>query len=115
MFSFSSTEHVLASWAKGVVEDARFVFNHVVPLLKKAQASEGTIEAITGLVSPQAVVAERAAFAILGKVLKAVADGETAAQAGGVNIALDKTEIEDLKALAGAFHGVAPVVASPAA
>jgi predicted negative regulator of RcsB-dependent stress response len=111
MFSFNSMEHALASWAKKVVEDARVITAAVVPVLKKAQANEQTIEAVTALVSPQAVVAERAAFAVLGKALKAVTDGQAAAAQNGINIALDQTEIDDLKSLAGVFHGVAPVTA----
>jgi hypothetical protein len=47
------------------VKIAKFVETSVLPVLKTAQANYSTIEAVTGLVSPQAANIERAGFAVL--------------------------------------------------
>jgi hypothetical protein len=58
----SSIEHALATAASDTVKAAKFVETSVLPVLKKAQADQGTIEAVTALVSPQAANVERAGF-----------------------------------------------------
>jgi hypothetical protein len=50
----TSVEHALATAASDTVKVAKFVETSVLPVLKKAQADQSTIEAVTGLVSPQA-------------------------------------------------------------
>ena len=68
----TSVEHALATAASDTVKVAKFVETSVLPLLKKAQADQSTIEAVTALVSPQAANIERAGFAILGLVMHRV-------------------------------------------
>ena len=70
----SSIEHAFASAASDVVKVAKFVEQSVLPVLKKVQADESTVEAITSLVSPQAANIERVGFAVLGVVIKAPDD-----------------------------------------
>jgi hypothetical protein len=48
----SSIEHSLAVAASDTVKAAKFVETSVLPVLKKAQADQATIESITSLVSP---------------------------------------------------------------
>jgi hypothetical protein len=55
----ASVEHALAVAASDTVRVAKFVDTQVLPVLKKAQADQSTIEAVTGLVSPQAANIER--------------------------------------------------------
>jgi hypothetical protein len=76
----TSVEHALATAASDVVKVAKFVETAVLPALKTAQANQSTIEAITSLVSPQAANIERAGFAVLGVVIKAIDDAGTAAR-----------------------------------
>jgi hypothetical protein len=69
----TSVEHALAIAPSDTVKVAKFVETSVLPVLKKAQADQSTIEAVTSLVSPQAANIERAGFAVLGVVIKAIA------------------------------------------
>jgi hypothetical protein len=70
----SSVEHSLATAAMDTVKVAKFVETNFLPVLKKAQADQSTIEAVTSLVSPQAGNIERAGFAVLGVIIKALDD-----------------------------------------
>ncbi len=99
-FSIQSVEHAFASAAQSLVHQAKTVSLVILPILRKAQASETIIEAVTAAVSPNAALAERAAFAVLGKVLSAVGDAQAAVAANGLNIQLDQQELADLRALA---------------
>ncbi len=99
-FSIQTIEHAIASAAQSIVHQAKTISLVVIPALKKAQASETIIEAVTGVIAPNAVLIERSAFAILGRVLATISDGQAAVAAGGINIALDQTEMADLKSLA---------------
>ena len=74
----TSVEHALAVAASDTVKVAKFVETKVLPVLKQAQAEASTIEAVTSLVSPQAANIERAGFAVLGVVVKAIDDAGTA-------------------------------------
>jgi hypothetical protein len=95
----TTTEHALASAAKDIVAAAKFVQSSVLPALTKAQAQASTIEAVTGLVNPAAVNIERAAFAVLGAVIKGIGDGSQAVAAGGINVLLDAALVADIKAI----------------
>lgn len=92
--------HAFAVVASDAVKAARTIETTVVPALKKANADAPIIEAISGLVSPQAAAIERTAFAVLGKALEAHDAGLAAAGAGGLNLQLDEETIADLKAIA---------------
>ncbi len=106
-----TAEHALASAAKEIVATARFVCHDVVPALKKLQADETFIESVTALVDPHAVGIERAAFAVLGLVVKALQDAGSVSAAGGVNITLDAQMIADLRAIAPAIKAAAAITA----
>jgi hypothetical protein len=110
----SSIEHVFASAASDVVKAAKFVEVSILPVLKKAQADESTIESITSLVSPQAANIERAGFAVLGVILKAIDDAGAAAGANGLNVTLDAQLIADIKSIAPAVKGAVPAATSAA-
>src|SRR5215831_9858097 len=97
-----------ATWLK----IAKFVEQSVLPVLKKAQADAPTIEAVTALVSPQAANIERVGFAVLGVVIKAIDDAGTAAGANGLNVTLDAQLVADIKSVASAVKGAAPVAAA---
>jgi hypothetical protein len=110
----TTVEHAFATAAKDVVAAAKFVQAHVLPVLQKAKADEGTIEAITGLVSPAAVNIERAAFAVLGTIIKAIEDGGQAASAGGLNVQLDANLVADIKSIIPAVRAQAAPLMAPA-
>ena len=95
----TTTEHALASAAKEIVAAAKFIQSSVIPLLNKASTQASTIEAVTGLVDPAAVNIERAAFALLGVVIKAMGDGSQAVLANGLNVQLDAALAADIKAI----------------
>ena len=96
----SSFEHALAVAASDTVKAAKFVEVSVLPVLKKAQADQSTIESITELVSPQAANIERAGFAVLGVIIKALDDANAAASASGLSVTLDAQLVADIKAIA---------------
>ena len=109
----TSVEHALATAASDTVKVARFVETSVLPVLKKVQADESTIEAVTGLVSPQAANIERAGFAVLGVVINAMDAAGAAAGANGLNVTLDAQLVADVKAIAAAVKGaMGPAVAA---
>jgi hypothetical protein len=103
MYFITKVEHALAVVAQDIVRFAKAV----APIFKKIQASESMIEALTNLVDPNAVAAERAAFALLGKVCAALEHLGDAAAANGVNIQLDAQELADIRALAPALTQLA--------
>ena len=108
----NSVEHALAAAAIDTVKAAKFVEVSVLPVLKKAQADQSTIEAVTALISPQAANIERAAFAVLGVVINALDAAQAAADANGLNVSLDAQLVADIKAIAAAVKGaVSPAAA----
>ncbi|MGD0497540.1 MAG: hypothetical protein ABSC23_03790 [Bryobacteraceae bacterium] len=112
----TTAEHAFAKAAQDIVAAAKFVTTSVLPILKKAAADESTVEAITGLVDPNAVNVERAAFAVLGTVIKVIEDAGTAANAGGLSVTLDAALVADIKAvLPSVKAAVAPVPTTKAA
>lgn len=98
-FSFKNIGHFFATVAGDVVKGARAVAG----AMAKAQKAEPEIEAITALLFPQAVELERGAFALLGMAAQAVTEAGDAAEANGLNIALDKQLVADIKALIAAI------------
>lgn len=98
-FSFKNIGHFFATVAGEVVKGARAVAG----AMAKAQKAEPEIEAITALLFPQAVELERGAFALLGMAAQAVTEAGDAAEANGLNIALDKQLVADIKALIAAI------------
>ena len=115
MSLITTMDHAYAAAAKDVVAAANFVQGKVLPLLQKANAQASTIEAITGLVSPGAANVERAAFAVLGTVIKSVEAAGAAAGAGGLNIQLDATLVSDIKAIIPAVKSQAALPAASTA
>jgi hypothetical protein len=111
---FTSVEHVLATAAQDVVKSAKFVEVSVLPVLKRAQADQSTIESITSLVSPQAANIERAGFAVLGVIINALDAAGAAASANGLNVTLDAQLVADIKAIAPAVKAAVPAAAVPA-
>ncbi|HUA61544.1 MAG TPA: hypothetical protein VML19_22485 [Verrucomicrobiae bacterium] len=111
----TTVDHAYAAAAKDVVAAANFIQGKVLPLLQKANTQASTIEAITGLVSPGAANVERAAFAVLGTIIKSVEAAGAAAGSGGLNITLDAALISDIKAIIPAVKSQAAVPAATAA
>jgi hypothetical protein len=111
----TTTEHAFAAAAKDLVAAAKFIQSSVLPVLTKAQAQATTIEAITGLVSSSAVNVERAAFAALGSIIKAIEDAKQAVAGGGINVQLDAALVADIKAIIPAVKNhAAPLMTSAA-
>ena len=99
MSLISTLEHAYASAVTDLRKVGKFITGTAVPALQAIHADAATIEAVTGLISPQLENVERTADALLGAAIKAIEDAEAAAGAGGVNIALDATLIADIKAI----------------
>jgi len=109
----TTTEHAFASAAKEIVAAAKFIQSSVLPLLTKTSTEASTIEAVTGLVSPAAANIERAAFAVLGVVIKTISDGSQAVLANGLSVQLDATLVADIKAVMSAVKSqAAPLMAA---
>ena len=117
-FGFKDTGHFFATVAADIVKGARAVASVMI----KAEKAEPQAEALTALFFPQAVELERGAFALLGVAAQAVTDAGNAAEANGVNVALDAQLVTDIKVLIQAIEqyalsaGIAkPVSAAQAA
>lgn len=109
----TTMEHVYAIAIGDMKKAGAFVQSKLLPALTKAEASAGTIEAITGLVSPQLENIERVGAAVLGVVIKAIEDAGAAAGAGGVSVSLDAALIADVKAIIPAIKAaINPAVAA---
>ena len=93
-----TAEHLYASTAKELVAAYRFIQSKVIPALKDIDADASVIEAVTGLVAPEAVAVERAAFAVLGMVVDIL--DKVPETNGGVNITLDAEIVTEIKAIA---------------
>ena len=109
----SSIEHAYAIAIGDIKKAGSFVSNSVLPLLQKIHADAATIEAVTATVSPSLANIERVGDAVLGLVIKAVEDGNAAAQGGGVNITLDQQLVSDIRSIIPAVKAAAaPTVAA---
>jgi hypothetical protein len=95
----TTADHAFASAAKDIVSASKVISTSVLPVLTKASAQASTIEAVTGLVSPAAANVERAAFAVLGVIIKAINDSTQVVAAGGLNVQLDAALVADVKAI----------------
>lgn len=102
MFGFQSIAHAFATIAQDVVKVAKKVGPVAAKAaieLQKVQGSEQTVEAITALVDPRAVVIERAAYQSLGHLVAACNATASAAGGGAVTVSLDAEAIAEYKAL----------------
>jgi hypothetical protein len=113
-------EHVYATAISDLKKSGSFLESKILPALQKVEASAPTIEAISGLVSPQLANIERASEAVLGAVIKAIEDAGSAANSGGLSITLDASLIADIKTIIPAVKAAvspanAAVVAAPKA
>lgn len=116
-FLITTAEHAYAVASSEIVTIGKWIRGIALPALVKAEGSAQTVEALTALVSPAAANIERAAFAVLGKVVKSIEDAGTAADAGGVNVSLDAAFVSDLKSIVPAIKaqaaGSTPAVLKP--
>jgi hypothetical protein len=100
----TTAEHAYAEAARELVAAWKFVRTAVLPALKKMEAGAPVIEGVTGLVDHRAENIERAAFAVLGLVIKAIEDGDTASEQWGVSVQLDAALVLDIKAITAAVR-----------
>jgi propanediol dehydratase large subunit len=112
-FSFNNIGHFFATVAADIVKGARAAAS----IMSKAEKIEPEVEALTGLLFPQAVEVERAGFLLLGMAAQAIIETGDAAAAKGANITLDRQLVADIKALIQAIEQYAKTmgVAKPAA
>lgn len=112
-FSFQNIGHFFATVAADIVKGARAA----VSVMNRAENIAPEVEALTGLLFPQAAELERAAFALLGVAAQVVSETGDAAAANGLNITLDQQLVADIKALIPAIEQYAKTVgvAKPAA
>jgi hypothetical protein len=99
-FGFKDTGHFFATVAADIVKGARAAASVMI----KAEKAEPEAEALTALFFPKAVELERGAFALLGVAAQAVSDAGNAAEANGVNVALDSQLVADVKVLVSAIE-----------
>jgi hypothetical protein len=102
-FGFQGFGHFVASVSHDIVTLAK----KVMPVAQKLAASEQTVEAVTALIDPQAVVIERAAYAILGKVMEAAHSTEKALSGGTVSLQFTTEEVKELEDLYKTFFTLA--------
>lgn len=107
----TSAEHAYAAAAKELVATWKFVRDHALPALKKLEASAPVIEGVTGLVDHNAENVERAAFAVLGLVIKAIDDADAAGKSGALDVQFEESLVIDVKAIASAVRSRAAVAA----
>jgi hypothetical protein len=104
----NAVESVFSKVAKDAVTAAKYVESKILPALQKAEVNQATIEAITGLISPQAEAIEKAAYEVLGVVISALeaADAAVANGANGLSVSLDAAVVADVKAVAAAIKSL---------
>ena len=95
----TTAEHAMAIAAQNIVRDWKYVESKVLPALQDVEAKATSIEAVTGLVSESAANIEKAAFGVLGFVIKAIQDVTAAAAGGGLNVSLDASVVADIKSI----------------
>jgi hypothetical protein len=105
-FSFKNIGHFFSTVAADIVKGARAAAS----VMSRAEKFEPQVEALTGLLFPQAVELERAAFVLLGMAAEAVSETGDAVAANGLNIPLDQQLIADIKALIPAIERYAKAV-----
>jgi propanediol dehydratase large subunit len=105
-FSFNNIGHFFATVAADIVKGARAAAS----VMSKAQTIEPEVEALTGVLFPQAVELERAGFLLLGLAAQAVSETGDAAAANGANITLDQQLVADIKSLIQAIEQYAKTV-----
>lgn len=102
-FGFASIGHFFASVAQDVVKFSKAA----APVIAKIESSEQTVELLSGLVFPEAVLFERGAYALLGQAAQAVQDTGSVAGANGLSLILDKQMVADIAALIPAIEAYA--------
>ena len=110
-FGFQNIGHFFAVTFSDISKGAKAVEKALV----KVGAAEATVEAITALVYPPAVLIERAAFSVLGKVAGAAHDAQPAADASGLNVTFTAVEVADIRALIAIVKGDIALLKSPTA
>jgi len=105
-FSFTNIGHFFATMAADIVKGARAAAS----VMSKAEKIEPEVEALTGVLFPQAVELERAGFLLLGMAAQAVSETGDAAAANGANITLDQQLVADIKGLIQAIEQYAKTV-----
>jgi hypothetical protein len=98
------TGHAFSIAAHTIVKSASLIQNKVLPAI---QDNRQAIEAITNLISPQAVGIERLAFLLLGNAASVVNNK-------GNNIQMDIELINEIQSILPALKNMAPIVASGA-
>jgi hypothetical protein len=103
-------EHALAAAASDTVKVVKFVETSVLPVLKKAQADQSTIESATSLVRPsrRPTSNERDSRS---SAWSSTPSMPLAPGANGLNIALDANLVTDIRSIASAVKGAVPVTA----
>jgi hypothetical protein len=94
-FSFNNIGHFFATVAADIVKGARAAAS----VMSSADKVAPEVEALTGMLFPQAVEVERIAFALLGMAAQAVNDSGDVAAGNGLNITLDQQLVKDIKSL----------------
>lgn len=107
-FTWQSAGHAFASLFKEVV----VVSKKVGAVLAVVQKDAPEIEALTGLFSPQAAIAEQIAFGALGELISVVHATGTAASASGLNVSFDAEVVAEVKKLIAEFPQIVAQVES---
>ena len=93
----TTLEHAYAVAISDLKKTARFVQSKVLPALEHVHAEAPTIEAVTGVISPQLANIERVGDALLGTVIKTIEDAGQAT--GGITVSLAAELVADIKAI----------------
>jgi hypothetical protein len=118
-FGIQSIEHFFARAAKGAVTSGKAIISAANN--PKVQTDVKTVEAISGLVSPQAAAIEDAAYQSFGVLAKACTDASHPTNPDGtISVTFGASVIADVKALMGSVENFAAITgmtkpATPAA
>jgi hypothetical protein len=107
MSLINTAAHAFATAIADLKKSAKFIQAEVLPALKVLKADAPTIEAITGLISPQLVNVERVGEAVLGVLIQAITDAGTAANANGMSVTFDAALVADIRAIMPAVQAAA--------
>jgi hypothetical protein len=116
MSLIQSMEHAFAIAIGDLKKSAKTVQGPVLAALVAIHADAPTIEAVSGIISPQIADLERTGDAVLGVAIKTISDAATTVNAdGSVNLTVAASLVGDIKSIAPLVKGAAKSSGLPAA
>lgn len=117
--NLGSLATTVGGFCVAVAKDFGKVCTAVVGIDQKVDAAAPTVEAVTGILSVPAKLAEEGFVAVLDEIADAITSARAAGQSGSVNVQLSATACDQVAAVSSSLQTasaqIAQVTAAPAA